>query len=235
MVVIGKSMVLRLGVLSVTLLLAGCSFATTGETRRDTMSIDLDKATTVRAELRMGAGELRVKSGTPKLLEGVFEYNVPEWKPVIDYRPGGQLSISQPSHAGNAFGNTVYEWDLTLNGDVPLDITASMGAGEASLELGGMNLGRVDVNIGAGEVTVDLRGEPRRDYSVQIRGGVGETTVYLPRDVAISATATKGIGDIKVDGLANRDGVWVNPDRVNAPVTVRLDVKGGIGAINLIR
>jgi predicted membrane protein len=82
---------------------------------------------------------------------------------------------------------------------------------------------------------VDLRGDPRRDYSVQIRGGVGETTVYLPRDVAISATATKGIGDIKVEGLASRDGVWVNPDRVNAPVTVRLDVKGGIGEISLIR
>jgi uncharacterized protein DUF2154 len=224
-----------LAVVSLAVLLGGCAFVATGETRRETMSIDLNKATNVHARLSMGAGELRVKSGTPKLLDGAFAYNVPEWKPVLDYRPDGQLSITQPSHGASAFGNTVYEWDLTLNGDVPIDITASLGAGEANLELGKMNLGRVEVNIGAGEVTVDLRGEPRRNYSVQIRGGVGETTVYLPRDAGISATATKGIGEINVDGLERRDGVWLNPDRVNAPVTVRLDVKGGIGEIRLIR
>ena len=42
-------------------------------------------------------------------------------------------------------------------------------------------------------------------------------------------------GDIDVKGLEKRDGVWINPERVNAPVTIRLDVKGGIGQINLIR
>ena len=70
---------------------------------------------------------------------------------------------------------------------------------------------------------------------MQIRGGVGETVVHLPKDVGISATATKGIGDISVDGLEQRDGVWVNPDRIGAPVTVRLDVRGGVGQIRLIR
>ncbi len=232
---IGKSTVRQLAAVSLGVLLSGCSFSATGETRRETMSIDLDKATNVRAEIHMGAGELRVKSGTSKLLDAAFDYNVPEWKPVVSYRPGGELSISQPSTSGTAFGNTVNDWDLTLNGDVPLDIKTNLGAGEANLVLGKMNLGRVDVNIGAGEVTMDLRGEPRRDYSVHIRGGVGETTVYLPRDVGIAATAAKGIGDLNVEGLERRDGVWVNPDRINAPVTVRLDVKGGIGEIRLVR
>ena len=122
-----------------------------------------------------------------------------------------------------------------MNGDVPLEFTANLGAGEANLELGKMNLSRVDLTIGAGEMSVDLRGEPKRDYTVQIRGGVGETVVHLPKDVGISATATKGIGDICVEGLEQRDGVWVNPDRIGAPVTVRLDVKGGVGQIRLIR
>jgi predicted membrane protein len=98
-----------------------------------------------------------------------------------------------------------------------------------------MNLGRVEVNIGAGEVTMDLRGEPKSDYSVQIRGGVGETTVYLPRNAAIAARATKGLGEIDTEGLAERDGMWTNPDATNGAVTVRLDVKGGIGEIRLVR
>ena len=91
------------------------------------------------------------------------------------------------------------------------------------------------MNIGAGEVTMDLRGEPKRDYDVEIRGGVGQTVVYLPKDAGVSARATKGIGEISTEGLQNRDGVWVNPDRVGAPVTVRLDVKGGVGEIRLVR
>ena len=37
----------------------------------------------------MGAGELTIASGTSKLAEGTFTYNVPEWKPVVDYRAGG--------------------------------------------------------------------------------------------------------------------------------------------------
>jgi predicted membrane protein len=86
-----------------------------------------------------------------------------------------------------------------------------------------------------GEVEIDLRGEPARDYSVEIRGGVGEATVYLPKDAGISATARGGIGDLDVEGLEERGGVWVNPERLNAPVTVRLDIKSGIGEIHLIR
>jgi len=224
-----------LAVVGTAALLGGCGFNSTGETRHEAMSFDLDDAKTVRVGIRMGGGELKVTGGTPKLMEGEFAYNVPDWKPVVEYKAGsGDLMLTQPGYSAS-FGNSVNTWNVTLNNTVPMDITAHLGAGEANLELGQMNLSRVELNIGAGEMNVDLRGEPKRDYTVQVRGGIGETTVLLPRDVAISATATKGIGDISTDGLENRDGVWVNPDRIGAPVTVRLDVKGGVGQINLKR
>ena len=224
-----------LAVVGTAALLGGCGFNSTGETRHETMSFDLDDSKTVRVGIRMGGGELKVTGGTPKLMEGEFAYNVPDWKPVVEYKAGsGDLMLTQPGYSAS-FGNSVNTWNVTLNNTVPMDITAHLAAGEANLELGQMNLSRVELNIGAGEMNVDLRGEPKRDYTVQVRGGVGETTVLLPRDVAISATATKGIGDISTDGLENRDGVWVNPDRIGAPVTVRLDVKGGVGQINLKR
>ena len=213
-----KSLLAVVGTVAV---LGGCGFesAATGETHNETLSFDLDDSKTVRVGMRMGGGELRVKSGTPKLMEGKFTYHVPNWKPVVDYKAGsGELTLSQPGYS-SSFGNTVNNWDVTLNGDVPLEITANLGAGEANLELGKMNLSRVELNIGAGKMSVDLRGEPKRDYTVQISGGVGETVVHLPKDAGISATATKGIGDISTDGLENRNGVWVNPDRIGAPVS----------------
>src|SRR5688572_8644162 len=222
-----------LAVVGTAALVSGCGFNSTGETRKETVSFDLDDSKTVRVGIRMGGGELKVTSGTGKLMEGAFAYNVPDWKPIIEYK-AGELTLAQPGYSAS-FGNAVNNWDVTLNNTVPLDLTANLGAGEANLELGKMNLSRVELTIGAGEMNVDLRGDPKRDYTVQIRGGVGETTVHLPKDVGISATATKGIGDISTEGLEQRDGVWVNPDRIGAPVTVRLDVKGGVGQINLKR
>jgi hypothetical protein len=236
----GRSATGLVAVIVFAALLSGCEFATaTGETRNETVSFDLDDAKSARVDLRMGSGELRVTSGTPKLMEGKFAYNVAAWKPVVDYRAGGastgELKVSQPSSSGSSFGNSVNSWDVKLNGDLPLDVAASLGAGEANLDLGEMNLSRVEMSIGAGKVDVDLRGEPKRSYTVEIRGGVGETVVRLPKDVGIAATATKGIGAINVEGLEQRDRVWVNPDRVGASVTVSLDVKGGVGEIRLVR
>jgi hypothetical protein len=228
------------GIAAAALLVAGCATGcvAAGETRHETKAIELDDAEMARVEIRMGGGELHVKSGTPKLLEADFAYNVPDWKPVVDYHATsrhGELTISQPEHSGNFFRSSVYTWDLKLNGQLPLDVIVNLGGGEANLDLGRMDLRTVDVNIGAGELKMDLRGEPKRDYSVQVRGGAGAATVYLPRDSGISATATGGIGEVSATGLEKRDGVWINPERVHAPVTVHLDVKGGVGEIRLIR
>ena len=33
-----------------------------------------------------GSGQLSIKSGTTKFMEGAFAYNVADWKPVVNYR-----------------------------------------------------------------------------------------------------------------------------------------------------
>ena len=228
-----------LAVVGVAALVGACDLgsAATGETRTETVSFDRDTSKSASVDIRMGGGELSITSGTAKLMEGTFAFNVAAWRPVVDYRAVGTvgtLSVTQSSTSAS-FGNSVNDWDLKLNPELPLDLKANLGAGAAHLELGRLNLSRLELNIGAGEMEVDLRGEPTRDYTVQIRGGVGETVVYLPKDVAISARASKGIGEINVEGLEQRDGVWINPERIGAPVTVRLDVKGGVGDIRLVR
>ena len=158
---IDRPVVCWLAVVGVAALLGGCGFGsvTTGETRNDALSFDIGTAKSANVSLRMGSGELRVSSGTQKMMEGTFAYNVADWKPVVDYRVSGttgNLNIAQPN-AGGSFGNTVNKWDVRLNGEVALDVTANLGAGEAHLELGELNLSRVEMNIGAGEVTIAVQ------------------------------------------------------------------------------
>ncbi len=222
------------------LLVSGCHNGTVvvGDTRRETAVIDLDPLETAHVVLRMEAGELRVQNGTPKLVDARFAFNVDEWRPDVSYHPQGgrgEVTISQGKSVGSGTGRTENRWDVRLNDHVSLDVDAHLGAGEATLDLGKMNLRHVDVHVGAGEVKLDLRGDPTRDYDVAVHGGVGQATIYLPRDVAVSATASGVLGSISATGLEKRNGVWINPDRVQAPVTVRLDAMGAIGEIRLVR
>ena len=88
--------------------------------------------------------------------------------------------------------------------------------------------------MGAGNLRLDLRGTPAKDYSVRIRGGVGDATVYLPKDVGITARATGGLGDISATGLRKSGDLYVNDSSETARVKIRLDIQGGVGSLKLI-
>jgi len=207
-----------------------------GPLDHDHQTIELDKSEVVRTELKMGAGELMVEGGSQKLLDGDFSYNIASWKPSVKYTSSGvrgNLTVEQP-HSIHAGGKTKYRWDLRLNDKVPMDIVTELGAGQAKLNLGGLNLRSVQVHMGVGDLRLDLRGKPARDYSVTIDGGVGHATVFLPGDVGVVANAAGGIGNISVSGLQKRGDHWINAAHEDSPVMIHLDVHGGIGEIRLV-
>jgi hypothetical protein len=226
-------------------LLAVAAFATcgcdinvehTGPVEHETRSVELDKSEMARVEIKMGAGELTVDGGSPKLMDADFAYNIPSWRPVVKYTAAGfrgNLTVEQP-HGSHSRGHMTYKWNLHLNDKVPMDVVTELGAGEARMNMGSLDLRSLQVHMGVGELRLDLRGKPSRDYSVAINGGVGQATVYLPREVGVTANAVGGIGNISVSGLEKRDGRWINPAHENSPVTIHVDVHGGIGEIRLV-
>jgi N-terminal domain of toast_rack, DUF2154 len=224
-------------VAAATFALTGCVVNTDfgGPVQHLQKSIDLDKTEMARVEIKMGAGELHVDGGSPKLLDADFDYNVSSSKPTVRYTASsfrGELAIEQP-RGFNGGNNSTYKWNLRLNDKLPLDVVTHLGAGEAHMNLGTMNLRSVEVHMGVGQVELDLRGKPSRDYNVQIHGGIGQAIVHLPSTVGIVASASGGIGDIEVHDLEKHGGRWTNPAYEHSPVTIHLDVKGGIGNITL--
>jgi hypothetical protein len=183
----------------------------------------------------MPAGELRVGGGSPKLLDANIRFNVPAWKPNIDYQKNGGRATLTVEQIGmtTGFSNTVNAWDLKFNDTVPIAFTAHVGAGESTLALGSLNLQSVEVEVGAGETTVDLRGTPKRSYDVKVNASVGEARIRLPRGAAIVVTATHGIGGVDVNGLVQQGNTWVNPGHEQDPVVIHLDVRGGVGEIHV--
>jgi hypothetical protein len=210
-------------------------FSLGGPLETETRSVDLEGAESVRVDLLMRAGSLTVSGGADQLLQGEFRYNNSDWKPRIDYEVAGargRLRVKQPGGTVHV-GQERNEWDLQLNNDVPMELNLEMGAGRADLTLGELSLSRVTVKGGAGELSLDLTGDWERDLAVQIKGGVGRVAVRLPREVGVEVSARGGLGAVHADGLQRRGRDYVNDALGTSDVTLRVDIKGGIGEIDL--
>lgn len=220
------------------LALTGCAYdaGSAGPVEHESKSIEVDNSELVSVDLNMAAGDLTVNSGSAKLMDADFTYNVPAWRPQVRYTNTGvrgRLVIEEGGRARGHAGKMEYRWNIRMNDAVPLDFTLHFGAGEARLNLGDLSLHSVDVHMGVGQLNLDLRGNPKRDYDVRVRGGVGEANIYLPTGAGIYADVSGGIGGIKVQGLRQEGSHYVNDAYEHAKVRIRLDVKGGAGAINL--
>jgi hypothetical protein len=108
-----------------------------------------------------------------------------------------------------------------------------MGAGQGNLHLRDVPLTGMVLNIGAGQVDVDLTGDRKTDLNVDIEGGVGQATVRLPKNVGVVAHASGGIGSIDVRGLKHDGDTYTNDVLGRTPATIHLKVEGGIGQIVL--
>jgi hypothetical protein len=204
--------------------------------RDEPVSLELGNVERANVHLELAAGELTVRGGAAKLLQGRFEYNVPRLKPEVTYSAEGttaDLTIRQPEHS-SGFGHTRYRWDLEFNDKPLLDFRVDCGAGQGRLEMGELNLQHLAVNIGAGEIDLDLRGKPSHDYDVDISGGVGQATVRVPENIGVRAEAHGGIGQISVTGLEKRGDHYENGFYGTSKVNLHLKVEGGIGEIRII-
>jgi hypothetical protein len=219
------------------LLIASCApRARVGELRTESQSVELGDAQSVRVEINMGAGNLEVTGGADKLMEADFTYNVAELKPEVKYTDG-TLVVQQPESEGlpdlrriTDFRN---EWDLRLNGEVPMDLRVDVGAGGSDLQLAGLSLTRLDITLGAGGSTIDLSGDWARDLNVTIDAGAGDITVRLPRDVGVRVKVDAGVGTIESPGLTKDGNVYANAAYGVSDVTLQIELQAGVGQINL--
>ena len=201
----------------------------------DVESLDRQGSEAVRAHINIPAGELKVSGGANKLMEADFKYSEIEGKPKISYQlsaSGGQLDVTQHGRKFH-FGRTYNNWDVRLGNDIPMELTIHMGAGKNDVKVGELSLTKLEINMGAGEVMVDLTGDRRMDLDATIHGGVGNAIIRLPENVGVRVHATGGIGSIDQGHLRRQGDEYFNEMYGKSPVTLRLDISGGIGKIEL--
>ena len=104
----------------------------------------------------MAFSKFNLTNGSEELLDGEIRYNVAAWEPIV-VRKEGSLTISQDAgdytRQGFPGEDVVNAWDFRL-GSVPMNLTVSAGAYDASMDLSGLPLRRLTVQDGAGDVEV---------------------------------------------------------------------------------
>jgi N-terminal domain of toast_rack, DUF2154/Domain of unknown function (DUF5668) len=198
-------------------------------------TVDLQGAKTVSAGLHMGAGQLNISGGSGHLLNADFHFDRKWDDPTVDYHVSdgkGILEVNQDSNHTN-FGPSDNTWDLNFTDDLPIDLRVDMGAGQGNLKLHGMDVTNLELHMGAGQVVLDLTGPRKSDVNVSIKGGVGQVTVRLPKDVGVTAHAAGGIGTVRASGFHENGNEYSNDAMGKSKHSIRLDIQGGIGEIEL--
>ena len=84
-----RLVVLVVLVVAAAVVLSSCGGQRVGEMQRQSQSVDVGEARSVRADLEIAAGELNLTGGADRLMEADFSYNVADWEPEVNYDVSG--------------------------------------------------------------------------------------------------------------------------------------------------
>jgi hypothetical protein len=197
-----------------------------GEVRNQREEIPLGGAESAHVDVLFGAGDLEVEAGvSDQLLSAQFRYNVEQWEPEVTYTDG-TLTIQQGDMKedwGVPTGNTHNEWKLEFSPEIPLEMNFDIGAGNGDLDLTGLQISNLDLDMGAGDFEVRFE-EPNEAEMDELRLDTGASKVDIvgignasPENVVVNG----GVGDLTID----LSGDW----RGSADV----EITAGIGSITL--
>jgi hypothetical protein len=234
--------------------IAGCAVPGNSATVVESHSIGAGSARSVHVELAMQPGNLQVGGGAGRLVDARFMYQPSDWKPTISYRVSGgrgELVVRQPQLQSVTSGRNT--WNIKLSDRIPIDLDVTSGPGNATLSLRTLTLNTLTVAAGPGNMSVDA-GSPalktltastgpgnlsvnliapwKHDVTATINGGIGNTTLRLPKGVGVRV-ALQGEGHVAAPDFTEREGAYVNSEFGHSKVTVQVSLSAGIGNVVL--
>ncbi|AMO33894.1 toast rack family protein [Lysinibacillus sp. fkY74-1] len=215
--------------------LSGCFSFLPSKMQEETILVEKDKAKTLEVAIDLGVGEMNLTGGAKEWVEGKADYNIKKLAPQVNYDVSGDTGEVEIKHKGSTklgISNIKNTWDIQLNDDIPMDLTVETGASLANLDLQGLQLEKLDIEAGVGDLTVNLGGDWKKSFNASIETGVGQTTVIVPSKVGVKLTTEKGIGSSNIEGLISKGkGVYVNEAYDKADVVLEIKSEIGLGDI----
>jgi hypothetical protein len=211
-----------------------------GDLRTGSVSVDSEGASAVDAEIVPAFGEMTLSGGAQSLLELDYVTNILEDPGVTYHVDDGQgILRAEPTMTQgipNARRLSEYrnEWEMRLDASTPISLSISMGAGKGDLDLRGLALTGFQLDTGAGEALVDMRGGWSRSFDTTINAGTGKVTVLLPDQVGTRLEVNKAIGAIYLSGLEKGQDFYTNAAYGTTDVTLDMEINVAVGEVDLV-
>lgn len=172
-----------------------------------TTSVGRFDATSLALTVNYGAGRLTMHGGTNAL---VSVSSSREDVRVQDVRHSGAASVRiSPTNDEFLFG-TDRVWDVVIPSDIPVRLTANVGAGEFRFGLRDVKLAAATINGGASDLTISFP-KPTGDVPVTISAGASSITLEIPPGVDYRVRTTGGLNS--VHGVETSAGYTAATDR----------------------
>lgn len=110
--------------------------------------------------------------------------------------------------------------------------------GAASIEatgVGNANVEHVDVDCGAGSLTLDFSGAWAADVEARLRVRLGAVTLRIPRDVGVRARVDLTLGSFDHVDFRERDGTHYSANWDNAQRRLTIDASMLVGSLEIER
>jgi len=123
-------------------------------------------------------------------------------------------------------------WDLGLTSQIPLDIRYSQGAGSTQLDLSGLQLSALKINVGVGQTMVTL--PATGNFDVGIDGAIGQIVINVPKGMAVRIRSNTALANLSVPGGYERsDRVYTSPGYESAENRANLTIGMAIGNVSI--
>ncbi len=123
-------------------------------------------------------------------------------------------------------------WTLAVTDQVPVDLKVAMGAGEMTLDLGGLDITHLEVDTAVGQTTIRL--PSRGHFQGKVNSAIGQIVIEVPSGLGLRLHLSSGIAGVSVPPSFRHEGDdYTSPGYGSAEGTVDLEISQAIGSIQI--
>lgn len=206
------------------------------DTRR--LTRPLEGAQNAEFRIEMGVGALNLAALEPRsedLYIADVRYDPARTSLSADVSgQGGQVHVAlRSAQRGWTFmtPRLAESWDVQLSPRIPLRLDIASGVSRSRIDLTGLELERLDLRGGLGEIEARL--SERGAYQARVSGGMGALTVIVPEGAEARLRVDGGLGAVNVSSRFERQGSYYVTPGYRSGEAIEIVINGGVGVLSV--
>ncbi len=123
-------------------------------------------------------------------------------------------------------------WELGLSPGASLDLATNLGVGETRLDLSGLDMSNLQVEVGVGRIEITLPDTGR--FEARVESGVSQIVLRVPQGMQVRVVGDIGLVVRNVPEGYQQDGDTItSPGYAGAQDRVQLTVDQGVGLLEI--